>query len=160
MGLCRPHEWVQTLHLGLVINAHAISPPPFPSYDDELLHLAHDLAARLLVAFEGSPTGLPFPRVNLQKGIPSNAYNSTCTAGAGSLLLEFGILSRLLRDPVYESVARRAMRAIRQRRSSRTGLVGNVLNVKTGDWEGTMAGIGAGNERLSCSGYFPILFFF
>ena len=113
-------------------------------YDDELLHLAHDLATRLLVAFEGSPTGIPFPRVNLQKGIPTDTYNSTCTAGAGSLLLEFGILSRLLRDPVYESVARRAMRAIRQRRSSRTGLVGNVLNVKTGNWEGTMAGVGAG----------------
>lgn len=139
--------------LGALLSSHLLITDPdqvlgdlYPDvgYDNELLDLAHDLATRLLVAFEGSPTGLPFPRVHLQKGIPSNTFNSTCTAGAGSLLLEFGILSRLLRDPVYESVARRAMRAIRQRRSSRTGLVGNVLNVKTGDWEGTMSGIGAG----------------
>jgi len=139
--------------LGALLSSHLlIKDPEKPlgelspdfEYEDELLHLAHDLATRLLVAFENSPTGIPFPRVNLQKGIPSETYNSTCTAGAGSLLLEFGVLSRLLRDPVYENVARRALRAIRQRRSSHTGLVGNVLNVKTGDWEGTMAGVGAG----------------
>lgn len=33
-------------------------------YEDQLLHLAHDLAARLLPAFENSSTGLPLPRVS------------------------------------------------------------------------------------------------
>jgi hypothetical protein len=33
-------------------------------YDGELLHLAHDLASRLLPAFEKSSTGIPYPRVN------------------------------------------------------------------------------------------------
>lgn len=117
---------------------------PEKGYDGELLHLAHDLASRLLVAFEGTPTGIPYPRVNLQNGVPHNTHNSTCTAGAGSLLLEFGILSRLLRDPVYESVARRSMRAIKDRRSCHTGLVGNVVDMQTGEWVGTMSGVGAG----------------
>ena len=33
-------------------------------YDGELLQLAHDLASRLLPAFEESSTGIPYPRVN------------------------------------------------------------------------------------------------
>lgn len=32
-------------------------------YDDELLHLARDLAVRLLPAFENTKTGIPHPRV-------------------------------------------------------------------------------------------------
>jgi mannosidase alpha-like ER degradation enhancer 1 len=48
----------------------------------------------------------------------------TCTAGAGTLTLEFILLSRLLDDPVYEGVARKAVRAIWDRRHPWTGLVG------------------------------------
>lgn len=32
-------------------------------YDNELLHMAHDLAVRLLPAFENTKTGIPYPRV-------------------------------------------------------------------------------------------------
>lgn len=32
-------------------------------YDNELLYLAHDLASRLMPAFEGTVTGIPYPRV-------------------------------------------------------------------------------------------------
>lgn len=32
-------------------------------YNNELLHLAHELASRLLPAFENTRTGLPYPRV-------------------------------------------------------------------------------------------------
>ena len=48
----------------------------------------------------------------------------TCTAGAGSLSVEFTLLSRLLGDPVYESLARRSTRALWERRHKHTGLVG------------------------------------
>jgi len=34
-------------------------------YSDELLHLAHDLGARLLAAFENTATGIPHPRVSI-----------------------------------------------------------------------------------------------
>ena len=70
---------------------------------------AHDLADRLIVAFENTKTGLPHPRIHLVQGLPQNGRNDTCTAGAGSLILEMGALSRLLNDPVYESLARRAL---------------------------------------------------
>ena len=39
------------------------------NYDDELLHLAVDLGQRLLPAFSHSQTGIPHPRVHLQKGL-------------------------------------------------------------------------------------------
>jgi len=51
-------------------------------------------------------------------------YNETCTAGAGTMLLEFGILSRLLGDPVFENLARKAVAALWKHRSRETGLLG------------------------------------
>ena len=63
-------------------------------------------------------------QVNLCYGLPVGGDLETCTAGAGTLTLEFTLLSRLLGDPVYESLARRAVRAIWERRHKFTGLVG------------------------------------
>lgn len=37
-------------------------------YDNELLLLAHDVANRLLAAFEQSATQIPYPRVSEPKG--------------------------------------------------------------------------------------------
>ena len=69
-----------------------------------------------------------FGQVNLQTGIPSDTVNETCTAGAGTLLLEFGLLSRLLGDPVYEGFARRAINQLWTHRSNVTGLFGKYLS--------------------------------
>ena len=66
----------------------------------------------------------PPPQVNLKTGVPADSINETCTAGAGSLLVEFGILSRLLGDSTFEWVARRAVRALWSLRSKETGLLG------------------------------------
>ena len=64
-------------------------------------------------------------QVNLRHGLPEKPYRTeTCPAGAGSLLLEMGLLSRLLGDPVYEGYARRAIKALWNRRSQPTGLLG------------------------------------
>lgn len=57
--------------LGSLLSAHRIitdSKQPFgdmtiKDYDNELLHMAHDLAVRLLPAFENTKTGIPYPRV-------------------------------------------------------------------------------------------------
>ena len=62
--------------------------------------------------------------MNLQEGVPDNGLNTTCTSGAGTLLLEFGMLSRLLKDPVYESLARRSVQGLWSFRSNVTGLFG------------------------------------
>ncbi|KAM4587585.1 ER degradation-enhancing alpha-mannosidase-like protein 1 isoform 2-T2 [Odontesthes bonariensis] len=142
--------------LGSLISAHILLTDPkhpfgkagFEGYDDELLHLAHDLAVRLLPAFENTSTGIPYPRVNLKSGVPPDSINETCTAGAGSLLVEFGILSRLIGDSTFEWVARRAVRALWNLRSNETGLLGNVVNIQTGQWVGKQSGLGAGMDSF------------
>uniref|UniRef100_A0A8C4W971 alpha-1,2-Mannosidase n=1 Tax=Gopherus evgoodei TaxID=1825980 RepID=A0A8C4W971_9SAUR len=142
--------------LGSLLSAHIIitdTKQPFgdmtiKDYDDELLHMARDLAVRLLPAFENTKTGIPYPRVNLKTGVPPNSNNETCTAGAGSLLVEFGILSRLLGDSTFEWVARRAVKALWSLRSNDTGLLGNVVNIQTGHWVGKQSGLGAGLDSF------------
>ncbi|XP_009582466.1 PREDICTED: ER degradation-enhancing alpha-mannosidase-like protein 1 [Fulmarus glacialis] len=142
--------------LGSLLSAHIIitdTKQPFgdmtiKDYDNELLHMAHDLAVRLLPAFENTKTGIPYPRVNLKKGVPPDSNNETCTAGAGSLLVEFGILSRLLGDSTFEWVARRAVKALWNLRSNNTGLLGNVVNIQTGQWVGKQSGLGAGSDSF------------
>uniref|UniRef100_A0A8C6T1I3 alpha-1,2-Mannosidase n=1 Tax=Neogobius melanostomus TaxID=47308 RepID=A0A8C6T1I3_9GOBI len=142
--------------LGSLISAHILLTDPkhpfgevgFEDYDNELLHLAHDLAVRLLPAFENTNTGIPYPRVNLKTGVPPDSINETCTAGAGSLLVEFGILSRLVGDSTFEWVARRAVRALWKLRSNETGLLGNVVNIQTGQWVSKQSGLGAGMDSF------------
>lgn len=142
--------------LGSLLSAHLLindTKQPFGDlipvgYNNELLDLAHELASRLLPAFENTKTGLPYPRVNLRHGVPEDVSTHTCTAGAGSMLLEFGMLSRLLRDPVYEGVARRAVKALWDLRSKNTGLLGNVVDVQSGEWIGQMSGVGAGLDSF------------
>ena len=58
--------------------------------------------------------------------MPWDCTNETCTSGAGTLVLEFAVLSRLLGDPVYEAVARRAVKRLWAYRSNVTGLFGRV----------------------------------
>lgn len=134
-------------------------------YDGQLLRLAADMANRLLPAFY-TETGLPYPRVNLRHGIPfyENApYNSrqrtkgerkskqpylassaevteTCSAGAGSLVLEFTVLSRLTGNGRYEELAKRAFWAVWAQRSE-IGLIGFGIDVETGKWVGQYAGV-------------------
>lgn len=145
--------------LGALISAHLLLTDKSklfgdlrPSwYNDELLELANDLATRLLPAFEKSTTGLPYPRVNLRYGLPQNCefcQPHTCTSGAGSLLLEFGLLSRLVNNSIFDSVARKAAKVLWLARAKGTGLVGNVIDVETGQWIGRMSGVGAGIDSF------------
>ena len=53
------------------------------------------------------------------------------TAGAGSLILEFGTLSRLTGDDRFEKAAYKAFFALWNRRSD-IGLVGNTVNIFSG----------------------------
>lgn len=56
-----------------------------------------------MVAFD-TKTGMPYGTVNLSKGVPKGETTITCTAGIGTFILEFGTLSRLTGDPIYEEV--------------------------------------------------------
>ncbi|RWR80960.1 alpha-mannosidase I MNS4 isoform X1 [Cinnamomum micranthum f. kanehirae] len=131
--------------LGGLLSAHLIASDyatgmKIQSYDNQLLHLSEDLAQRLLPAFE-TPTGIPFGSVNLLNGVDENESKITSTAGGGTLTLEFGVLSRLTNNPVYERVTKNAVRGIWARRS-KLNLVGAHINVFTGEWTQKDAGIG------------------
>jgi mannosidase alpha-like ER degradation enhancer 2 len=101
--------------------------------DKRLLDLAEDLGNRLLPVFE-SPTGLPYRYVNLKTGKVRGSV--TNPAEAGTLLIEFGMLSKLTRRPVFFDKAKRALVEIYKRRSP-IGLVGTWINVETGQWTDT-----------------------
>lgn len=75
--------------------------------------------------------------MNLKTGVPPDSINETCTAGAGSLLVEFGILSRLIGDSTFEWVARRAVKALWSLRDNETGLLGMYqLIAQAPEWAG------------------------
>jgi ER degradation enhancer, mannosidase alpha-like 2 len=100
------------------------------SGDRRLLVLAEDLGNRLLPVFD-SPTGLPYRYVNLKTGKVRG--NITNPAEAGTLLIEFGTLSKLTHKQVFYDKAKRALVEIYKRRSP-IGLVGTWINVETGEW--------------------------
>uniref|UniRef100_A0A914EPM6 alpha-1,2-Mannosidase n=1 Tax=Acrobeloides nanus TaxID=290746 RepID=A0A914EPM6_9BILA len=135
-------------HLILTNENHFLGNFTMPDYDGELLTMAHDLAIRLLPAFENTRTGLPYPRVNLIQGVLPHTLNETCTSGAGSLQLEFGVLSRLLNDETYELLAKRVNAVIWKFRHKQTGLLGNVIDIQTGEWRGILSGVGAGLDSF------------
>lgn len=64
------------------------------SYNDCLLRLAADMGDRLLPAFD-TATGIPYGTVNLRSGVPKGETELASTAGAGSLVIEFEVLSCL-----------------------------------------------------------------
>jgi mannosidase alpha-like ER degradation enhancer 2 len=108
--------------------------------DKRLLSLAEDLGSRLLPVFN-SPTGLPYVYVNLRTGQTRDPV--TNPAETGTLLLEFGTLSKLTDRPVFYDKAKRALVETFKRRSP-LGLVGESINVETGAWTNTDSHISGG----------------
>ncbi len=146
------------------LELNAVSWPNGLQYDGQLLRLALDLGQRLLPAFYTN-TGLPYPRVNLRHGVPFYANSplndnagfesaggpqektETCSAGAGSLVLEFTTLSRLTGDARFEQLGKRAFWEVWDRRSD-IGLVGNRIDPEGGHWLDLDTGIGAGVDSF------------
>jgi mannosidase alpha-like ER degradation enhancer 2 len=108
--------------------------------DKRLLNLAEDLGNRLLPVFN-SPTGLPYVFVNLRTGQTRGAV--TNPAETGTLLLEFGTLSKLTGRAIFYDKAKRALVETFLRRSP-LGLVGQSINVETGAWTNTDSHISGG----------------
>ncbi len=110
------------------------------SGDSRLLTLAEDLANRLLPAFN-SPTGMPYMFVNLKTGEVKGDVSNP--AEIGTLLIEFGTLSKLTGNPIYFDKAKRALVELYNRRSP-IGLVGSSISVTTGIWVGGTSHISGG----------------
>jgi ER degradation enhancer, mannosidase alpha-like 2 len=108
--------------------------------DERLLDLADNLGNRLLPVFN-SPTGMPYMYVNLKTGKTRGVESNP--AEIGTLLLEFGTLSKLSGKQIYYDKAKRAVVELYSRRSA-IGLVGSTINVETGKWVDTTSHIGGG----------------
>jgi mannosidase alpha-like ER degradation enhancer 2 len=123
--------------------------------DPRLLRLAEDLGKRLLPVFD-SPTGMPYMYVNLKTGKTSGARSNP--AEIGTLLLEFGTLSKLTKNPVFYDKAKNALVQLYRRRS-KIGLVGEEIDVETGQWISNASHVGGGIDSyyeylLKCSRLF------
>ena len=98
--------------------------------DKRLLTLAEDLGTRLFPVFE-SPTGMPYRYVNLKTGKVRDPKSNP--AETGTLLIEFGTLAKLTGKQIFYDKAKRALVETYRRRSP-IGLVGEWINVETGEW--------------------------
>jgi mannosyl-oligosaccharide alpha-1,2-mannosidase len=107
--------------------------------DKKLLVLARDLADRLSPAFTKSPTGMPYRFVNLKTGAVRDP--ESYPAEIGTYIAEWGTLSKATGDRRYYDMAKRAMKALFDRRS-RIDLVADTINIETGAWLSRRASIG------------------
>jgi mannosidase alpha-like ER degradation enhancer 2 len=121
-------------HLGGLLSAYQLTG------DRRLLRLAEELGGRLLPAFD-SKTGIPYRFVNLRTGKVRGEV--TNPAESGTLLIEFGALSKLTRKTIFYEKAKRALVETYKRRSP-IGLVGSRINVETGEWVGKSSHVSGG----------------
>ena len=104
------------------------------------------MGERLLPAFS-TPTGIPYGTVNLRHGVPSGETAIASTAGAGSLLMEFEVLSSLVGDVRFGDAAFTAAQALYNRRSY-LGLLGKHIHTGTGHWHETASGVGSNADSF------------
>jgi mannosidase alpha-like ER degradation enhancer 2 len=121
--------------LGGLLTAYQLTGEP------RFLARATDLGRRMLPAFD-SPTGMPYRFVNLKTGKTTGAESNP--AEIGTLILEFGTLSKLTKEPAFYDKPKRALTSLYARRSPTTGLVGESINVDTGVWTSPTSHIGGG----------------
>ena len=99
---------------------------------------------------------MPYMYVNLKTGKTSGARSNP--AEIGTLLLEFGTLSKLTGSPVFYDKAKNAVVQLYKRRS-KIGLVGEEIDVETGAWVSPASHVGGGIDSyyeylLKCSRLF------
>jgi mannosyl-oligosaccharide alpha-1,2-mannosidase len=105
----------------------------------KLLTLAKDLADRLSIAFTKSPTGMPYRFVNLKTGAVRDPVSFP--AEIATYVPEWGTLGRAVGDKRYFDIAKRAAKALFDRRS-KIDLVADTINIETGAWASRRASIG------------------
>ena len=143
-GLLSAHMMAIDPKLGIYGGGGSIKVPE--PYDGRLLELAKDLGIRMLPAFD-TITGIPYGTVNLRLGVPKGETEIASTAGAGTLLIEFEVLSRLTGDKSFGDAAMKATKALYDRRSS-IGLLGKHIHTRTGKWFESVSGIGSNSDSF------------
>ena len=107
--------------------------------DKKFLTLAKDLGDRLMPAFN-SKTGMPYRYVHLQTGKTRDGINNP--AEIGTLMMEFGKLSKITGNKKYYDAAKKGMMYVYDHRSA-LDLVGEQIDVETGKWVNNRSHIGA-----------------
>lgn len=120
--------------LGGLLSMYELSGNP------KVLDKARDFADRMMPAFD-TKTGIPKYWVNLKTGIARG--DTVNVAEAGTYTFEMGILSYFTKDPKYYQAGKKATLAIYKRRSP-IGLIGDVIDVNTGEWVSKTSHICAG----------------
>jgi mannosidase alpha-like ER degradation enhancer 1/mannosidase alpha-like ER degradation enhancer 2 len=110
------------------------------SENEKVLEKARDFADRMMPAFQ-TQTGIPKFWVNLASGVTRG--DTVNVAEAATYTMEMGILSYYTKDPKYYQAGKKATLAIFERRSE-IGLIGDVIDVQTGEWVSTQSHICAG----------------
>lgn len=110
------------------------------SENPKILEKAKDFANRMLPAFN-TQTGIPKYWVNLKTGVARG--DTVNVAEAATYTMEMGILSYYTKDPKYYQAGKKATLAIYNRRSE-LGLIGDVINVESGEWVSKQSHICAG----------------
>lgn len=120
--------------LGGLLSMYELSENP------KVLDKARDFADRMMPAFN-TKTGVPKYWVNLKTGIARG--DTVNVAEAGTYTFEMGMLSYYTQDPKYYQAGKKATLAIYNRRST-IGLIGDVIDVETGEWVSETSHICAG----------------
>lgn len=120
--------------LGGLLSMYGLSENP------KVLEKAKDFANRMLPAFN-TKTGIPKYWVNLHTGVAKG--DTVNVAEAATYSFEMGVLSYYTKDPKYYQAGKKATLAIYERRSA-IGLIGEIINVETGEWVSTQSHICAG----------------
>ena len=119
------------------------------SGNEKVLEKAVDFADRMMPAFD-TKTGIPKYWINLKTGEAKG--DTVNVAEAGTYVFEMGILSYYTKDPKYYQAAKKATLAVYNRKSE-IGLIGDVIDVETGEWVSTQSHICAGVDS-----YYEYLF--
>lgn len=131
--------YVQTFEVNIRILGGLLSMYHYTK-NEEILAKTKDFGDRILPAFN-TPTGIPAHSVNLRTGklagnLGEGMGDVVNVAQAATYLFEFGILSYYTKDPKYYQAAKRATKAVFDRKSE-IGLPGEQINVYSGEWVGT-----------------------
>jgi hypothetical protein len=130
-------QFVKTFEVNIRVLGGLVAMYEFTG-DKKVLAQAEDFGKRLLPAYS-TGTGIPAYWVNLKTGeIKGDTVN---LAEGGSSLIEMGMLSKFTGNPIYFNASKKASLAIHSRRSS-LGLVGENINVQTGQWVDSTSHIG------------------
>jgi mannosidase alpha-like ER degradation enhancer 2 len=143
-GLLAAHAFASDGSLGLLSGRY---PDDYRGkHGAGLLPLALDLGRRLLPALD-TPSGIPYGSINLRRGVDRAETPVVCAAAVGTLVMEFGALSRWSGEARFEAAAKRAAVALWKLRSEHD-LVGEHVNLRTGVWTQADAGVGRGIDSF------------